>query len=196
MHRGGTGWREWLLPASEVRSPAKDEVRRHGGIQSVGVVSFVSYEESDYNTGEHILLTEIWTDLGNTCLHVGEGIGVLRVREWVKPGFTFKQGWALTVTTFLLLQCYNSSSCNGGEQLLLVFWLILGGHSGYSEYLSTLSNSVSLLCSWLVTVHLKGWVFTLFSQGLGRFSCWLVNHFKEVMKSTHRHRKKQTIPFL
>lgn len=75
----------------------------------------------------------------------------------MKSVFTFKWGQALRVATFLL-QCYNSSSCNGGRKLLLVFWLILRGHTGYSECVGTPSNSVSLLCLcvWLVTVHLKG----------------------------------------
>lgn len=133
----------------------------------------------------------------HTCLHAAEGIGVLTVCEWPETGFTFKQGWALRIARFLL-QCYNSSSCKGGGQLLLVSWLILGDHTGYGEYLGSLSNSVSRLSSWLVTVHLKGCLFTLFWKGFVRFSCSIVNHFKGVMKSsvsTHQHRKKETILF-
>lgn len=168
-HRGGTGWREWLLSAPKVYrkgisktaitwSPTKDEVRRHNEVQLAGVLCPLSPIR---NLPTTLGRTSRWLKSGQALrTHTSPcwwGHGGIRVCEWVKWVFTFKQGQALRVATFLL-QRYNSSSCNGGRKLLSVFWLMLGGHTGYSEYVGTPSNSVSLLCFylWLVTVPLKG----------------------------------------
>lgn len=152
-----TGVSFWVYGKGISKTASKEEGRRWWGPVSWVLHPLCLLRNLTTTLG----CTSHWVKSGQTlrthtpsCWRGHRGV---RVCEWVKSAFTFKQGRALRVVT-LLLQCYKRSSCNGGGKLLWVCWLILGGHTRYSEYVGTPSNSVSLLCLylWLVTVHLKG----------------------------------------
>lgn len=69
---------------------------------------------------------------GTLFMNLTEGDYNVQIR---KMSFYFQTRLSFEVAAFLP-RCDNNSSCNGGRKSLSLFWLILTGVTGYSEYVA------------------------------------------------------------